>query len=233
MAQQTFVRRTVADQPPRMTYEEFLRWVPDGVQAEWVDGEVTILTTSARHVRLSRLLVNLLSAFVAMFGLGEVFPAPFQMRGRPGGPGREPDVLVVLAPHLDRVKHLGIEGPADLVIELVSPESVKTDRVEKLREYEAAGVPEYVIVDAREGHHGFAFYRLDADGRYASVSPDAAGRYHSTVLPGFWLDPRWFERQPLPVAEGLLVEIAPDAYPEWIAAMRRQHLGSTADGQEP
>ncbi len=70
MAQQTFDRRTVADHPPRMTYEEFLQWVPDGVQAEWVDGEVFIVTTSARHVRLSRLLVNLLSSFLAMFGLG-------------------------------------------------------------------------------------------------------------------------------------------------------------------
>ena len=216
--QQTVDQRATADRPPRMSYEAFLAWVPDGVQAEWVDGELIVLTTSDRHARLSRLLVAVLSSFLAVFKLGEVFAAPFQMRARPDGPGREPDVLVLLAHHLDRVKRLGIEGPADVVVELVSTESVTTDRVVKLREYEAAGVPEYLLLDAREGRSGFEFYRLDARGRYQPVSPDADGRYHSEVLPGLRLDPRWFEQDPLPDAEDLLLEIAPDAYPAWIAA---------------
>ncbi len=220
MAQQSVDRQAVADRPPRMTFEEFVHWVPAGVQAEWVDGEAIILTTSARHVRLSRLLTSLLSTFVAMFNLGEVFPAPFLMRARPDGPGREPDLIVLLAPHLDRVHQLGIDGPADLAIELLSPETVTTDRVRKYHEYEAAGVSEYVIIDAREGRHGFTYYALNDDGRYAPVTPNANGRYHSTILPGFWFDPRWFEQQPLPDAEDLLFEIAPDAYDAWIAAKR-------------
>lgn len=104
MAQQTADRQTLADRPPWMSYETFLAWVPDGGQAEWVDGEAFVSTTSERHVRLSRLLVNLLSSFLAMLKLGEVFAAPFQMRVRPDGPGREPDVLVPRAVHLDRVQ---------------------------------------------------------------------------------------------------------------------------------
>ena len=222
VAQRTADRRAVDDRPPTMSYEAFLAWVPDGVQAEWVDGEAIILTTSERHVRLSRLLVNVLSSFLAMFKLGEVFAAPFQMRVRPDGPGREPDVLVLLAPHLDRVKRLWIEGPADVVVELVSNESVATDRVVKLREYEAAGVPEYLILDAREGRFGLELYRLDDQGRYQLVPPDAEGRVHSGVLPGFWLDPRWFEQDPLPDAEDLLLEIVGDAYEAWIDAKRER-----------
>ena len=135
MALPNVERRRDTDRPPRMTFEQFLEWVPSGVQAEWVDGEVLILTTSARHVRLSRMLVNLLSSFVALFDLGEVFPAPFLMRASPGGPGREPDILVLLETHLDRVQQRGIEGPADLIIEFVSADSVTIDRVHKHREY--------------------------------------------------------------------------------------------------
>ena len=230
MAQPIVERRTSSDRPPRMTYEKFLAWVPDGKQAEWVNGEVFILTTSTRHARLSRLLVNLLSSFVALFDLGEVFPAPFLMRATPGGPGREPDILVLLKNQLGRVKHLGIEGPADLVVEFVSAESVTTDRVRKYREYEAAGIREYLVIDAREGHHEFAHHRLDAHGRYAPVAPDAAGRYHSAVLPGLRLDPRWFAQDLLPAAEYLLLEIAPDAYVDWIAAMRRARDESASGG---
>lgn len=204
------------DAPPRMTYEEFLAWVPDGKQAEWVDGEVRILTTNARHVRLSRLLVNVLSSFVALFDLGEVFPAPFLMRATPNGPGREPDVMVVLRRHLHRVQRLGIDGPVDMAIELISPESVTTDRIEKLREYEAGGIPEYLILDARVGRFRFEFYRLNARGSYEPVPPDAEGRYQSYVLPGLWLDPRWFVQDPLPEAEELLLLIAPEEYTNWI-----------------
>jgi len=222
MAQPIVERRTDTDRPPRMTFEEFLAWVPDGKQAEWVDGEVFILTASARHVRLSRLLVNLLSSFVALFDLGEVFPAPFLMRATPGGPGREPDILVLLTANLDRVKRLGIEGPADFVVEFLSDETATTDLIRKYREYEAAGVAEYVLIDARDGRHGFAFHQLDDQGHYAPVTADTEGRFHSTVLPGFWLDPRWFDLDPLPSAEDLLLDITPEAYVAWIAEKRRQ-----------
>jgi Uma2 family endonuclease len=223
VAQRTADASAAVDLPPRMSYEAFLAWVPDGKQAEWVDGEVIVLTTSDRHARLSRLFVNLLTPFLAMFNLGEVFDAPFLMRATPGGPGREPDILVLLTQHLDRIKRVQIEGPADFIVELLSPETTRTDRVRKRREYEAAGVPKYLIVDAREGRFGFEFYRLNERGRYEPVVPDAAGRYHSAILPGLWLDPRWFAQVPLPDADDLLFEIAPDAYDAWIDAKRRRH----------
>lgn len=187
-----------------MTYEAFLRWVPDGTQAEWVDGQVVVVTTSARHVRIVRLLTMVLQTFVEVFGLGEAFPAPFQMRLSSRPSGREPDLLVLRTDHLDRVTRLWVEGPADLVVEVVSEESVTTDRVDKLREYEEAGVPEYLIVEGREGRYGVEFYRLNAAGRFERVTPDAAGRYSSTVLPGFWFETAWFEQDPLPSARDVL-----------------------------
>jgi len=211
----------------RMSYEDFVRLVPDNTQAEWVDGEVIVLSNTTRHQILGLLLVKVLSTFVAVFDLGLVFQPPFPMRARPGGPGREPDVVVVLNSHRDRVKRIGMEGPADLVVELLSDETARTDQTVKLREYGDAGVPEYVVVEAREGRTGFWFYRLGTDGAYADVAPDAAGRYHSTVLPGLWFDPAWFADASLPDAEDLMLEIAPDAYATWWTAKRDQHRRPT------
>lgn len=59
----------------------------------------------------------------------------------------EPDLVVVL----DRNEHLlsdrGIEGPPDLVVEVVSPSTASRDRGSKLERYRHYGVPEYWVVD--------------------------------------------------------------------------------------
>jgi Uma2 family endonuclease len=213
-----------------MTYEEFLAWVPDGAQAEWVDGKgIIFVTTSARHAQLGLFLKRLVAAFLALFELGRVFDAPFEMRLRSGASRREPDILVVLNEHRDRVQRHWLDGPADLVIELVSEHSVALDRVDKRREYEAAGVTEYLIVDTREGEQGFEFYRLAEAGLYRPVAPDQQGRYHSQVLPGFWLDPTWLWQDPLPMPEELMLQIAPDAYRRYLRAL----LGEAGRGEAP
>ena len=213
-----------------MTYEEFLAWKPDGLQGEWVDGKgIIFVTTSERHVRVQRLLVNLLTTFLDVFGLGEVFSAPFQMRLRSGASGREPDVMVVRREHLDRVQRHWLQGPADLVVELMSEESAGIDRRDKYFEYERAGVPEYLLVDTRVGRRGFEFYRLDAAATYHAVEPDEQGRYHSEVLPGFWLDPTWLWQDPLPKSEELMLQIAPNAYRRYLRAL----LGEAGRGEAP
>ena len=140
-------------------------------------------------MRICRLLGIVLQLFVEKLGIGEAILPPFQMRLRSRPSGREPDVLLLLTEHLDRLERYWVEGPADLVIEVVSEDSVKNDRVDKVREYEQAGVPEYLIVEGRDGRQGFDFFRLDAHGRYQPVGPDAAGRYHSSVFSGLWFDP--------------------------------------------
>lgn len=232
MAQPPTLPPLVRGQWLPMTYEEFLAWKPDGLQGEWVDGKgIIFVTTSERHVRVQRLLVNLLTTFLNVFGLGEVFAAPFQMRLQSGASGREPDVMVVRREHLDRVQRHWLDGPADLVVELMSEESASIDRRDKYFEYERAGIPEYLLVDTRVGRRGFECYRLSAGGVYDAVVPDAQGRYHSQVLPGFWLDPNWLWQDPLPRPEELLLQIAPDAYRRYLRALLDEaDRGATSTG---
>lgn len=66
---------------------------------------------------------------------------------RVGDTVREPDVQVILDNYPGEFTEIGMIGPADICIEIVSPESVTRDRGEKFSEYEQAGVTEYWIID--------------------------------------------------------------------------------------
>ena len=93
--------------------------------------------------------------------MGVVRFAPFQMKTGPNLPGREPDLLFIAQEHLDRLKGTYLEGPADLVVEIVSPDSGARDRGEKFYEYERGGVPEYWLLDY--ARRQAEFYQLGQD----------------------------------------------------------------------
>ena len=178
--------------PDRMTYEEFLAWADEDVLAEWVDGEIVMTSPASNlHQDLARFLTAVFSVFVEAHALGVIRPAPFQMKL---AQGREPDLLFVAAEHQDRLRSSYLDGPADTVVEIVSPESVGRDRGEKFTEYEAGGVPEYWLLDPQR--RWAEFYHLEGE-RYRLAFAGAEGEYRSAVLPGFWLRVEWLWQQPL------------------------------------
>lgn len=212
MATQRVLPERSAEQRIPMSYEEFLAQIDEDAHAEWVAGEVIVfMPPSPRHQIVSDFLTILFATYANLFGLGQVISAPVEMRALPGGSAREPDILFVAQAHLDRITAQRVDGPADLIVEVLSPESVRRDQVEKRREYAAAGVPEYWVIDSRANPIPPVLYRLAAEGRYVQIEPDAAGRLHSVALPGFWLDPAWLQQEPLPDPLGLLMSIAPAA----------------------
>jgi Uma2 family endonuclease len=110
--------------------------------------------------------------------------------------GREPDILFVVSERVNLVRKTYLDGPADLAVEIVSPESIGRDRGDKFVEYEAAGVREYWLIDPLRDQ--LEFYQLSADGRYRLIPIGADGIYRSIVLPGFWLRVAWLLQRPLP-----------------------------------
>jgi Uma2 family endonuclease len=218
---------------PRMTYEEFLAWAVDHPHAEWVDGEVIeFMTVSWRHTQVVVFLVKLLGAFVDHRRLGLVFGDPYAMLLRVGDrqASRQPDVGFILVASQHRAHREHLDGPADLVIEVVSEESERRDRHDKLAEYAAAGVPEYWIVEAREGRHGVELHVRTADGAYKRALPDGEGRLQSTVLPGFWLDPAWLAADPLPDVDDVLDQIVPGIHEERAERARRRRQAERDGG---
>ena len=134
-------------------------------------------------------------------------------------PAREPDLIFIAREHLDRLSQERLSGPADLVVEVISDDSVARDRADKFYEYQEAGVREYWILDSRPGRERTDFYVLDEKGRYRPVPPESDGRYHSTVLPGFWLYVDWVTSvEPPAVLTALAQIVGPQKLVEAIEA---------------
>jgi Uma2 family endonuclease len=182
--------------PDAITYEEFLNWPGDNHHVEWVNGKMVCMSPITEpHENIRGFLHPLLKLFVEAHHLGRVYSEPFQMKTGPELPGRAPDVFFVGNKHLKRVKRLNLEGPADHVIEIISPGSRATDRGDKFYEYEQGGVPEYWLLDP--DRQQAEFYLRGKDGIYRLVPLGGDGIYRSQVLSGLWLKVAWLW-QPLP-----------------------------------
>lgn len=136
----------------RWTYAEFARLPDEGSRRqEIIDGKLYVTPSpSSGHQRLVGHLFARLHAFVQEHGLGEVFPGPLDVLFAEGD-YLEPDVLFVGSWNEGLVSDRGVEGPPDLVVEVVSPSTSTRDRGLKLERYRHYGVPEYWIVDAEAG----------------------------------------------------------------------------------
>jgi Uma2 family endonuclease len=94
-------------------------------------------------------LIYRLVGFAEENDLGKVFPGPFDVLFAEGD-YVEPDVVFVRTGRLDLVSSRGVEGPPDLVVEVLSPSTVDRDRGIKLERYRLFGVAEYWVVDPDE-----------------------------------------------------------------------------------
>jgi Uma2 family endonuclease len=185
----------VAATPAMMTEEEFEAWCDEDVKAEYVNGEVIVHSpVSTRHNDAVLFLAGLLRVIVQQHDLGRVLGPELQVRLRPGL-RRVPDLLFVAKERADMIHPTLVEGAPDLIVEIVSPDSVERDWREKYLEYQAAGVGEYWVVDLE--YQRMAVYRLSEERRYQAVSAEE-GVYRSQVLPGFWLRTEWLWQEPLP-----------------------------------
>lgn len=198
--------------PHPMSREAWREWASETERSEWVDGEVvTFMPPSRIHQLLVVWLTQVLGLFARRSGIGELVVAPFEMRLPRSS--REPDLMIVARERLHLLGPQRLDGPADLVVEIVSDDSTSRDRVGKLNEYESAGVREYWIIDPREGRRSVALFLLDEAGRYRQARPDDAGRLHSTVLAGLWLDPAMLWQEPLPDPLDVLFALDPRRFP--------------------
>ena len=124
-----------------------------------------------------------------------------------GRSSRDPDLTFVSNERLHLLTRDRLDGPADLVVEIISPDSVRRDRRDKFDEYARAGVREYWIADVRPRQRRFDAWALDEVGGFRELPPDDDGRVHSSVLPGFWLRPDWLWQEPTPSELDVLEEI--------------------------
>lgn len=181
----------------KISYDKFLEWNGEEGWFEWIDGEVIKMSNpSLRHQDLSDFLTAILRFFVEAKNYGRIISAPFQLKMDFRPSGRQPDIMFVSNENLFRLEKQYVDGTADLVVEIVSPESLERDTQDKFNEYERAGVREYWIIDDRTRTANF--YNLDENGKYKLLYISPEGVFESRVIEGLWVDTNWFWREDLP-----------------------------------
>jgi Uma2 family endonuclease len=191
--------------PRRVTYHEFLRMELVNPHVEWVDGEIVEMPpVSGSHSNVTTFLISILRAYADASG-GEIRAEPFQMKTGPTLPGRAPDVIYVSKRAVKRLKESHLEGPADVVVEVISPSYRRVDRVTKFQEYEQGGVREYWLVDPERKQ--LEFHYRARGGEFVEIEPDDKGRIHSKVLAGLWLNPEWLWQKPFPKVVWVLKQL--------------------------
>lgn len=165
------------------SYEDYLALPDDGRRYEIIEGVLYVSNApDIDHQYTVAELVGEIRQFVKAQGLGYVLTAPFEVhlseRSRPV----QPDVLFIRSDRWPASGAKFFAGAPDLVVEVVSPSSARSDQFVKFDAYERAGVPEYWIVHPRT--HAVQVFTLSG-GEYAELGEFVAHEViQSAVLPG-------------------------------------------------
>ncbi len=129
-------------------------------------------------------IINLIATWLPLVRAlgGKILVAPLDVFVAEGNPV-QPDVIVLLPDRLHLLTLRGIDGPPNLVIEVLSPSNPEHDRLTKRALYARGGVPEYWLVDPEAA----AIEVLVLNGGVYRTQVRAAGDelVTSPLLPGF------------------------------------------------
>jgi Uma2 family endonuclease len=176
MVARTRVERTV------LTYEHYLELPNDGRRYEIIEGELYVSPApTTKHQRATTRLTTALDVHTQNDRLGEVFTAPCDVYLAHTSIV-QPDILFVSRERSSIITEANIQGPPDLVVEVISPSSTKTDKETKRDLYATFGVRHYWVVDPME--RWVRAYELGRDGFYELVA-EAHGdeRFSSEPFP--------------------------------------------------
>jgi Uma2 family endonuclease len=176
------------------SFADFLELVTEDEKADLLHGGIYMASPeSLDHNDLETWLGSIFRAFVEERDLGRVFVTKDAFRLSDDS-APEPDLGFIATARLDRLRSGYVDGPPDLAVEIVSPESVDRDYEHKRAIYEEFGVGEYWLLDPDEQT---ATFLLLESGAFVERKPDG-NIYRSRQLPGFWIDVRWLWQRPLP-----------------------------------
>lgn len=167
-----------------LTIDDLHAMPDDGRRYELIDGVIVVSPApSLAHQTVSKRLLQLVLPFETVHNLGWVFYAPVEVRLSPSAVV-QPDLLFVSRARASVLRSTHVDGPPDLVVEILSTSTRHRDLGEKLAVYEAAGVLEYWLADPQ--NHRFFAYALK-NGRFEPI-PQTGAIVRSVVLPGLEID---------------------------------------------
>lgn len=176
-----------------VTWEDYMQHYA-GDFCEWVEGDVIKMSpVHEAHDAITQYLLMLLNAFLAYKPIARIRQAPFVQKLEHS---REPDLQIILNENPHKLMPTFMDGPADICIEVVSPESDGRDYGDKFLEYERGGVREYWLFDPNRQEA--RFHRLNANNQYSIEFAGREGVYSTPLLPGLEIRVEVLWQQPMP-----------------------------------
>lgn len=162
------------------TVEDYLLLGELSTPCQLIDGDLIMSPApTPNHQRISRRIFNFLSKFAPESD--EVFYAPIDLYIDKQNV-LQPDLLFIAKENKDIITHRGIEGVPDLIVEIISPSNIFTDRNKKKKIYQQIGVKEFWIVDpANKTLEIYSKSQADLD--TPSLFLVGEGEVRSAVLP--------------------------------------------------
>jgi Uma2 family endonuclease len=131
-------------------YEDYLALPDDGRRYEIIEGVLCVtVAPSIDHQFAVSEVHRQMANFVVEHKLGAVLPAPFEVHLSDSSRPLQPDIIFIRAENWPGSGAKFFAGRPDLIVEVLSPSSIRTDRYVKFNAYEQMGVPEYWIVNPR------------------------------------------------------------------------------------
>jgi Uma2 family endonuclease len=170
-----------------LTYEAYAVLPEDGRRWELIDGDFEVNPApSPRHQTVSRRLQFELMRTLEEPGRALVFNAPIDLILSPHQV-LQPDLAIIRSERQQLVSDRGIEGPPDIVVEILSPATRVLDQRVKKALYARFAVQEYWLVDPVGGQ--LELYRLAPAGDFEIEQRfDRASRLTTPSFPDVSID---------------------------------------------
>ncbi len=139
------MRVLTIDKTKEWTADDYLLLGEIKTPCQLINGELIMSPApNPEHQRISGKLFKILDK--ATQGTGEVFYAPIDLYMNEKNVF-QPDLVYLSDQNKKHLTARGIEGPPDIVVEIISPSNSYTDRNQKKDSYLAFKIKEYWIVD--------------------------------------------------------------------------------------
>lgn len=130
-----------------LTYDDYRRLPNDRSRYEILDGELSVTPApSTKHQRISSHLHRIVATHVVANQLGTIYAAPTDLI-LAATTVVQPDLIFIGNDRRHIITERAIEGPPNLLIEILSPTTHRTDRLTKAQLYAKHQVPHYWLVD--------------------------------------------------------------------------------------
>ncbi|MCX6049639.1 MAG: Uma2 family endonuclease [Chloroflexi bacterium] len=131
-------------------YEDYLRLPDDGKRYEIIEGVLYVANAPGYDHQFTVAEITYhFQVFVREHKLGRVLNSPFEVHLSESSRPVQPDILVLTNEQQPPPGASFFDGAPLLIVEVISPSSIRLDRYTKFDVYERSGVAEYWLADPK------------------------------------------------------------------------------------